>query len=106
MKDIFRINILLDFYNMLLTEHQVKILELYASDDFSLSEIAELTNISRQGVYDNIKRAKKQLEEYENKLQLYNKYLLNKEQLSHIESLIEDNKCDEISSVINSIIER
>jgi len=106
MKDIFRINILLDFYNMLLTEHQVKILELYASDDFSLSEIAELTNISRQGVYDNIKRAKKQLEEYENKLQLYNKYLLNKEQLLHIESLIEDNKCDEISSVINSIIER
>jgi len=106
MKDIFRINILLDFYNVLLTEHQVKILELYASNDFSLSEIAEITNISRQGVYDNIKRAQKQLEEYENKLQLYTKYLLNKEQLPHIDELIKENKCAEINNVVNSIIER
>ena len=40
-------------------------IELYYADDYSLAEIAEEFNISRQAVYDNIKRTEKVLESYE-----------------------------------------
>lgn len=60
----------LDFYGNLLTEKMRTTLEYYLDDDLSLAEIAETMNISRQGVHDTIKRATKQLEEYEKKLGL------------------------------------
>lgn len=106
MKDILRINLLLDFYSPLLTEHQVKILELYASDDYSLSEIAEISGISRQGVYDNINRATKQLEEYEKKLNLYRKYVANKEKALMIEKNMKNREYENISALVYEIVER
>ena len=63
-----RINSLFEFYQPLLTEKQNQYLELYYADDFSLGEIAENFNVSRQAVYDNIKRTEKILEAYEAKL--------------------------------------
>lgn len=45
-------------------------MELYYADDFSLGEIAEEYEVSRQAVYDNIKRTSKILEDYE-KLHLF-----------------------------------
>ena len=65
-----RINSLFEFYQPLLTEKQNQYLELYYADDFSLGEIAENFNVSRQAVYDNIKRTEKILEAYEAKLHL------------------------------------
>ena len=47
--------------------------ELYYQDDLSLSEIAEQFEVSRNAVFDNIKRTGKLLEDYEDKLQLLNK---------------------------------
>ena len=47
---------------------------LYYLDDFSLGEIAEEYNVSRQAVYDNIKRTEAMLEEYEEKLLLFQKF--------------------------------
>ena len=41
---------------------------------FHLGEIAEEYNVSRQAVYDNIKRTEAMLEEYENKLLLFEKF--------------------------------
>jgi uncharacterized protein len=69
-----RINYLLDFYQALLTSKQQKYMTLYYLDDYSLSEIAELFDISRQAVYDNIKRTEAMLEDYEAKLTLLEKY--------------------------------
>ena len=40
-------------------------IELYYADDYSLAEIAEEFGVSRQAVYDNIKRTEKILEDYE-----------------------------------------
>lgn len=65
-----RMNLLLDFYEELLTEKQRTILTFYYHDDFSLGEIATEFGISRQAVYDNIKRAQQTLESYESKLAL------------------------------------
>jgi Uncharacterized protein conserved in bacteria len=69
-----RVNLLLDFYDSLLTEKQRTILTFYYHDDFSLGEIASEFGISRQAVYDNLKRAEAALESYESKLGLLGRH--------------------------------
>lgn len=51
-----RMNALFEFYAALLTDKQMNYIELYYADDYSLAEIAEEFGVSRQAVYDNIKR--------------------------------------------------
>ena len=46
------INQLLPFYIELLTKKQQEVMTLYYYDNYSLSEIAEQLEISRNGVYD------------------------------------------------------
>ena len=60
-------SMLLDFYGELLTEKQRECYDLHYNEDLSLSEIAEQSGISRQGVWDNIRRAEKTLSEIEEK---------------------------------------
>lgn len=69
-----RMNYLYDFYHSLLTPKQQSYMSLYYLDDYSLGEIAEEYEVSRQAVYDNIKRTEAMLEEYEQKLQLLQKF--------------------------------
>lgn len=70
----FNVSILMDFYGSLLTEKQAEVLDYYYNQDYSLQEIAEYMNISRQGVRDFIKRGEKQLADLENKLRLAEKF--------------------------------
>lgn len=65
-----RMNELLDAYKTLLTTKQQEILQLYYEEDFSLSEIGEILQISRAAVSDHLKRSEKALKDYEVKLQL------------------------------------
>lgn len=65
-----RMNSLFDFYHGLLTAKQQEYLELYYGDDYSLGEIAEEFGVSRQAVYDNIRRSAAALEEYERQLHM------------------------------------
>ena len=74
MADRIEIGWLFDFYGPLLTERQQKLLALYCNEDFSLSEIAAREGISRQGVYDAVHRAERQLEAYEKQLGLLARY--------------------------------
>ncbi|HBC7316065.1 putative DNA-binding protein [Staphylococcus aureus] len=69
-----RMNYLFDFYQSLLTNKQRNYLELFYLEDYSLSEIADTFNVSRQAVYDNIRRTGDLVEDYEKKLELYQKY--------------------------------
>lgn len=86
MSNIFKKTLLYDFYGELLTKHQKEIYELYHLNDLSLGEISEQLEISRQGVHDTLKRCDKQLENYENKLQLVDKFLINKQNVEKIYS--------------------
>ncbi|MFV0560522.1 MAG: putative DNA-binding protein [Enterococcus sp.] len=74
-----RMNALFEFYSTLLTEKQMNYMELYYADDFSLGEIAGEYQVSRQAVYDNIKRTEKILEDYEKKLHLFSDYIVRGE---------------------------
>lgn len=83
-----RINSLFEFYQPLLTEKQNQYLELYYADDFSLGEIAENFNVSRQAVYDNIKRTEKILEAYEAKLHLDAEFQARNKQADEIQQYV------------------
>ena len=74
MYDRFETGWLFAFYGPLLTDRQQKLLALYCEEDFSLSEIAAREGISRQGVYDAVRRGARQLEGYEAQLGLLARY--------------------------------
>lgn len=74
MEDIFEITLLFDFYGSLLTDKQRDIVDMYYNLDFSLQEIADELNISRQTVFDTIKRSKVNLFSFEEKLQLIKRH--------------------------------
>jgi predicted DNA-binding protein YlxM (UPF0122 family) len=74
----------------MLTEKQSEAFELYYNEDLSLSEIADVSGISRQGVRDNIKRAEGLLLEYEDKLKITERFISIIKKLSVIDSIIED----------------
>ena len=62
------LNRLFDVYKDILTEKQKSIFSMYIEDDLSLGEISKEINISRQGVYDSIKKSEQMLFELENKI--------------------------------------
>lgn len=85
-------NFLFDFYQALLTDKQRSYMQLYYLDDLSLGEIAESYGVSRQAVYDNIRRTEAMLEEYEAKLELFHKF---KKRQQITEKLLNCMKSDE-----------
>jgi predicted DNA-binding protein YlxM (UPF0122 family) len=64
---------LFDTYKELLTEKQQEYFILYYYEDLSLKEIADFKNVSRNAVFDQIKKVINILEEYEEKLKVFNK---------------------------------
>ena len=68
-----RVNLLYNFYHSLLTKKQSRYLDLYYVEDFSLSEIAEQLQVSRQAVLDNLHRSVNLLESFEKELGLVEK---------------------------------
>ena len=62
--------LLMDCYRELLTDKQKQYLSLYYEEDLSLSEIAEDLSVSKNAVFDNIKRSVMSLEKYESKLHI------------------------------------
>ena len=65
--DALEMTLLYDFYGELLTERQRMCFDLYYNQDFSLAEIAQDLQVSRQGVYDNLSRAEATLRNMEEK---------------------------------------
>lgn len=86
--EIVRLSYLYDFYGPLLKERHREIFEQYILNDLSLSEIAQKYDITRQGVYDIVKRGSRKLEEYEERLQLFRRFQMAKERLGKIEELV------------------
>lgn len=88
------IGLLFEQYKELLTDKQREIVTLYYEEDYSLGEISENLNVSRQGVYDTLKRSEKILREYEDKLHLVEKVTQQEKILKSVEDKIVDIKQD------------
>ena len=77
-------SLLLDFYGELLTEKQREYCDLHWNEDYSLGEIAQLGGLSRQGVWDILRRAEASLQGYEEKTGLVRRFLERREQIAAI----------------------
>lgn len=88
MNTTIKYNLLFDFYGPLLTDRQKEIYQMYYGEDLSLGEIAEQLEISRQAVYDIVKRSSKILADFESKLGLVNKFFVQENLLKEVEQEI------------------
>lgn len=59
MEKLFKVNLYFDFYGKLLTPKQYQTIELYYLNDYSLSEVAEYLDITRQAVFETLKELKR-----------------------------------------------
>ncbi len=84
------LGILFDFYGKLLTEKQYSVVELYYIHDLSLAEIGNELNITRQGVFDTLRRAEQKLYQYEENLGLVNKFYSSHEDITKIINISEE----------------
>lgn len=101
-----QINLLYDFYHHLLTEKQCHYLELYYHDDLSLSEIAEQFQVTRQAVFEHIKRAEQLLEAYEGHLQLLAKHQTREKLLTQLHEELKESKpehLDKLEEIITAL---
>lgn len=85
-----RMNYLYDFYNGLLTDKQKDYVKLYYLMDLQFSEIADELNVTRQAVYDNLKRTTEVLEAYEEHLGMYARYLKRQQLYDVLKTSLDD----------------
>ena len=95
---------LLDIYKGLLTEKQAEAMEYYYDSDYSLGEISELMDISRQGVRDFIKRGEAIIDEMESKLRLLEVFREINEIAELTKELLQTNKRLSNSKDINNLV--
>lgn len=100
-----RMSDLYDFYGALLTPKQQSYMSLYYLDDYSLGEIAEQFSVSRQAVYDTLKRTETLLEDFEAKLSLYSKFRKRERLFAELRRLVgqTDVAPEKILKVIDSL---
>lgn len=80
-----QLNLLFDLYEPLLTEKQVLFFKLYYHEDYSLQEISSLYEVSRNAVFDHLKKVEDHLLSYEEKLGLLAKQTQRKQLIDQIE---------------------
>ena len=101
------LGMLCEIYGNLLTEKQKEVINDYANQDLSLTEIAENNNITRQAVNDIVKKGETKLLEYEQKLGIMKKQLETEKQIQNILfelSKITDNSSDKkVERILNSV---
>lgn len=82
------IALLLSFYGPLLTARQQQMLRYYYEDDLTLSEIAELCSVTRQGAHDAVRRGVRQLAQLEEKLGLRARWTVMCNQLAQCQAYL------------------
>ena len=94
-KEIY-LSALYDYYSPLLTDKQKNYFEDYYFNNYSLAEIAENNNTSRNAIHKQVKETENKLLDYEDKLKLYCR-------ASEIEEIIKDLD-EEIKEQIEELI--
>ncbi len=97
--------LLLDFYGRLLTDKSVEIADLHFNEDMTLTEIAESLHISKQAVYDAVRRIKTSLETYEAKLNLVARFQEQKDLAAGALEALEKEEKKEAVVLLNRLLE-
>ena len=95
------INQLLPFYIELLTKKQQEVMTLYYYDNYSLSEIAQQLEISRNGVYDSLKKSEELIEKYESLLHLST----NCNKRMHYYTLLQSLENKQVNDIVKELID-
>jgi predicted DNA-binding protein YlxM (UPF0122 family) len=98
--EFLEVSTLLDYYKNLLSDKQREYLINHFEDDLSLSEIAKNNDVSRQAVYDNIKRGIKLLKDYEEKLGFHER---EKQVYQELLELKKDFKKEKLNDIIEKL---
>lgn len=100
------IGVLFDFYGKLLTEKQYLVIKLYYLEDLSLAEIGNEINVTRQGIFDLLKRAEQNLYKYEEILGLVDKFNSSHENIREILEISKGIRKIAEEENLNNIIEK
>ena len=99
LKELEKMNQLYDLYKELLTAKQRDYFEMYYFYDNSLGEIASDNNLSRNAIYDNLKKTCKILLDYESKLHLLEKETKRNEIIEKLEEKYNDELINELKNI-------
>ena len=97
MKELVYYTMLYDIYGNLLTNKQKEYFEAYYFNNLSLSELANIYNISRNAIHKQLKETIKRLENYEDNLRLAKKNEM-------LENIIKKTSDEEIKRKLQEVI--
>ena len=80
----FEIIMLYDCYGSMLTDKQREYIEMRYNQDLSLGEIAEMTGVSRQAVFDNLTRTEALLRRMEENIGCVKQDMINRKAVQEI----------------------
>jgi len=95
--------ILFDFYESLFTDKQKEYFKEYYFYDNSLSEIAKNYGVSRSAIFDILNKMHNLLEDYENRLQLYDKFKKRQKLNDEIENINTDKSVEKLINKLKEI---
>ena len=98
----------LDLYGDILDDRQRQIMEMYYNEDYSLSEISEITGITRQGVGESVRKSVRRLRELEDKLRFKSRIEAFERNRDALADRISDYICNgtipaELSDVVDAL---
>lgn len=91
---------LLLIYGALLTKNIYHRMECYYLSDYSITEISENDNVSRNAVFESLEQGTKKLDEYEMTLKLYSQ---KRWMLSMIDEIIKAPNIDEKNQLLEKL---
>lgn len=106
-EDVLKFGKLYDFYGNLLSESQKRTVELYYLEDFSINEIGDFFSVSKQTVFETLKRGEKNLENYEKKLGLVARFEAERKIIPKLRKALDElkDKLDGIENLLDDIEE-
>ena len=105
MDDNVKFALLLDLYGPLLTQKQRRMLSLRVEEDLSLSEIAQMEDVSRQAVSELIVKAENALIRYEEQLGFLARDEGRRQFLEKIPGVLREGKSGEAAAMLDSYLE-
>ncbi|HHU55359.1 MAG TPA: hypothetical protein GXZ48_01520 [Acholeplasmataceae bacterium] len=84
-------NSLFDYYGKLLTPKQQEYFKNYYFEDLSLAEIANIHDVSRNAIHDQLNKIYQILDNYEEKLQLHAKSIKLNEIIDEFSKIDDEN---------------